>query len=1253
MKILAVRGENLASLTHPFDIDFTQGRLGDSGLFAITGNTGAGKSTILDAICLALYDQIARFPSNKKNMAEIGRVDDAERLKANDVRLILSRGAFSGYAEVEFSGRDGQRYCARWSVRRARNRPDGKCQKQERSLRQLSEGGVTYAGGQRDVQSQIEEKIGLNWEQFRRAVILPQGDFAAFLKASMDERSALLERMTGTEHYSQLSVAAYERAKTERQQLAVLEEKIGDQPQFSQEDRDNLLWQFNNLSLQQKQLAQQLSLLQEWQGMQFRLQELQGVTEESRQQLQTVMAEWQAQEAHRQQLALLEKVQVARPEHEQLDRTVIELQQVTETLQHQQQQLTQHLELEQPLQLQYQQVLQQRDGGEADYAVVQREIRQARELDNSLSERQQQVEQAAQQLLALQADTAVQQQVREQQQRTLQQLQQQRSELQIWLEENSHWQRQAQQQQPLLKAMQDFLGEQQRWQQQNQQIAVYQRQLRELEQAQIIVQGHFQHQQEALQAINSRLQQEGTPQEWQSLQQLHSRWQEAQSLAERCHHLKGLAEQAILSQRQRAELVQRLQSAQQALQQITLRQHAIHPELDDLRAQLKEVHHTLKQALLRSQLQDYRGYLVENEPCPLCGSSHHPYQHEMVTDSLLQQLERQQLFLQQQLEKGQVEAAQLQEAELQTQRAGKELERQLIQLDEALQTQALQWQALRQAHTSLLPAWPEDDSQWLPLAVLLTQLQHQQGVQAGELHQQYELARAQFERQQQLLAQQEKLSQQAQLHERELMELRRQSGMQQSAFEQLQQQQSALLLRLQQSELSLEEQLAPLDWRPHLNLQQGEIWLQGWLKCCQEYQQVEQRWTLSEQQYQQLHSTLSVQNSRLQTLQEQVQLRQQELQRIQADYQQTLTLRQQCLNGQAAEPLEQQWLQRLQQNRQLAEQQQQQLQQWQEQRIALQSQVASQQHHLEQLQAQQRTLLRSTMQQQQKLNLTEYEIRQLLIVPIEHVRLQREQLAHLDELLTQAKTRLQEREQQIALQLKRCETLQQAQPEWATLELNQLVVRQQEMTLHLQDLDQLLFDLKRLQLQAEEAAVTQAELQQAYQTQLQISDRWQQLSDLIGSASGAKFRTFAQSLTLEQLLGLANLHLAELAPRYQLQRVPGTDLALQVIDRDMGDDIRAVESLSGGESFLVSLALALGLSSLSSHDTRIESLFIDEGFGTLDPESLDTAIASLDALQAAGRQVGVISHVQTLVERIGVQIKVQSMGGGESRIVLP
>ena len=114
-----------------------------------------------------------------------------------------------------------------------------------------------------------------------------------------------------------------------------------------------------------------------------------------------------------------------------------------------------------------------------------------------------------------------------------------------------------------------------------------------------------------------------------------------------------------------------------------------------------------------------------------------------------------------------------------------------------------------------------------------------------------------------------------------------------------------------------------------------------------------------------------------------------------------------------------------------------------------------------------------------------------------------------------------------------------------------------------------------------------------------------------------------------------------------------TDLALQVVDLDMGDEVRSVDSLSGGESFLVSLALALALSSLSSRQTQVESLFIDEGFGTLDPDSLDLALSSLDSLQAAGRQIGVISHVQTLVERIGVQIRVEALGGGESRVVLP
>jgi exonuclease SbcC len=160
------------------------------------------------------------------------------------------------------------------------------------------------------------------------------------------------------------------------------------------------------------------------------------------------------------------------------------------------------------------------------------------------------------------------------------------------------------------------------------------------------------------------------------------------------------------------------------------------------------------------------------------------------------------------------------------------------------------------------------------------------------------------------------------------------------------------------------------------------------------------------------------------------------------------------------------------------------------------------------------------------------------------------------------------------------------------------------------------------------------------------------LGEVIGSHDGKKFRSFAQSLTLDGLLSVANGHLDELAPRYQLERVPNHDLELQVIDRDLGDEVRSVQSLSGGESFLVSLALALGLSSMSAHDVRVRTLLIDEGFGTLDPATLDSALGVLDALQARGRQVGVISHVPQLMERVGAHVRVVQRGGGRSEVIV-
>ncbi|RLR18262.1 hypothetical protein D8L93_02550, partial [Sodalis-like symbiont of Bactericera trigonica] len=153
------------------------------------------------------------------------------------------------------------------------------------------------------------------------------------------------------------------------------------------------------------------------------------------------------------------------------------------------------------------------------------------------------------------------------------------------------------------------------------------------------------------------------------------------------------------------------------------------------------------------------------------------------------------------------------------------------------------------------------------------------------------------------------------------------------------------------------------------------------------------------------------------------------------------------------------------------------------------------------------------------------------------------------------------------------------------------------------------------------------------------------LNYLIGSKEGDKFRKFAQGLTLEHLISLANQQLARLHGRYQLQRKTQEELELEVIDTWQADAIRDTRTLSGGESFLVSLALALALSDLVSHKTRIDSLFLDEGFGTLDAQTLDIALDALDALNASGKMIGVISHVEAMKARIPVQIKVSKING--------
>ena len=224
MKIVAIRGKNLASLEGEFVIDFTVEPLLSAGIFAITGSTGAGKSTLLDALCLALFDCTPRMNKAKENNVAV--MDVANKgIAQNDSRSILRRGTAEGYSEVDFVALTGEVFRSRWTVRRSRGKVDGSLQKVEMTLTNLTS-GVEQQGTKTELLSRISELIGLSFEQFNRSVLLAQGDFATFLKARQTDKAEILEKLTGTEIYSRISATIYERTKRAESDYKLLQERI-------------------------------------------------------------------------------------------------------------------------------------------------------------------------------------------------------------------------------------------------------------------------------------------------------------------------------------------------------------------------------------------------------------------------------------------------------------------------------------------------------------------------------------------------------------------------------------------------------------------------------------------------------------------------------------------------------------------------------------------------------------------------------------------------------------------------------------------------------------------------------------------------------------------------------------------------------------------------------------------------------------------------------------------------------------------
>lgn len=219
-----------------------------------------------------------------------------------------------------------------------------------------------------------------------------------------------------------------------------------------------------------------------------------------------------------------------------------------------------------------------------------------------------------------------------------------------------------------------------------------------------------------------------------------------------------------------------------------------------------------------------------------------------------------------------------------------------------------------------------------------------------------------------------------------------------------------------------------------------------------------------------------------------------------------------------------------------------------------------------------------------------------------------------------------------------------------TISMVELDVKLTQLKTEIDQLQQSVWEIEKA-LSDNESKKTYFQLQLERLVKLQKDlNLWSQMNALIGDASGKKFSNFVQDLTLKQLIEFGNSRLKGFSDRYLL-KVDSSSEHLKVIDTFMGNTQRAVSSLSGGETFKLSLALAFGLSDLAARNVNIESIFIDEGFGTLDADSLDQAITILETMQhTTNKSIGIISHVGELKDRIGTKIKLVKSGAGFSKI---
>ncbi|OON68898.1 AAA family ATPase [Hymenobacter sp. CRA2] len=1223
MKIISVRFANLNSLPGPYLIRFDTTPLADTGLFAITGPTGAGKSTLLDAISVGLY---GRVPRHDRQVGEM-----------------VSRHAAYAFSEVEFEvyATDADtgapqrvRYRSRWEVRRKTRGEDKGGLNQDAMSLVMSPSNEAVVSGKEAVPARVSELSGLDFGQFEQSVLLSQGKFARFLHAPEKERSALLEKMTNVGIYSRLSVAAFEKAKEEELKTKLLQAKLDATKLLTDEERAELERQLDALH-QQTELhhheQEELTVCLTWRTILDQLDRQLDAAAREVERLRAVDAQLQPEfarlAAHQRAsavatpLALTEaaeqEVRNDERQLQELEQLLPRLTQATATAATARQAAQEVLDAAQAEETQRLPLLEEVGRQDAAIAVEHQQLVKKRaayaQEQQSVAETQAALDRQAQEIAGLQTENAA---------------------LDRWLISHS--------------AEADLKS----------QINELSREIIDLQAAQKEAATREARRQELLnqrQTVAEDLQRQRRL-ETEALARQQAIKDEGQPCrAERDELLQGTTAAALV---QRADdLTTYLQGLQQLLpkaeaaEQHRTRAEALSADISREAPALStaetayshlETRHTDAQRLLESyqrelrlqqalaDLNAHRQHLHAGQPCPLCGA----LEHAFAADFQAETTEQERRETEQKLALAALQQD-LQQATSELTRRQTEQRQRQQQLQEALAAADTARQQATALALTLQPA-PAQPTDPAAVQALLAEATTQQ---AAALASRRRLA-VLDERLAELREKYQQAGEAATVAQREIPRLLdRQTGLETElktmAFElEYWREQAEDFLRtirqyLQPHQLALPTR-APYD-SVLVELQDRA--------ACYEAQVAQMK---------QLDKHLLERTSQHKSRTEELARQQQQLAAAAAALEaEQMALDQQRAARQAryagtdpsaeAEQLRQS-------TRKLAAaltdahsqltRQQQELAIRQNTQSELKTQLAAHQATL----AARQTELAAALAKA-GLNSAD-EARRLLLPAPEATRLEQRRQEHQTAQAT-ATRRLNEltaEQQHHAEAFLTPHTTAELKTKLDALSMADATLQQQ------------LGAVSNQLSQDDAARQQQAEGQRELQLRRQEEQRWQDLSEQIGSARGDKFSQFAQGLTLSHLARLANLRLRQLTGRYTILKTPNRNLELQIIDHDQADTVRPMASLSGGESFLVSLALALGLSELAGHKARIESLFIDEGFGTLDPDALNTALDALERLQHSGKMIGVISHVTDLKERIGTQIRVRPGAGGNSTV---